>query len=60
MKVIKNILNFIFEPFKFLGTRNFSQKIVEFSDNHKWFLYVFTTIIVLLAMFLKYVLPNYL
>lgn len=58
MKIFKKIINIIFEPFNFSGSSSITLKIVRFSDNNKWFLYTLTTLIVLLMIFLKYILPN--
>lgn len=54
MKVIGKILSFIFEPVRFVGSRNFSNIVVKFFDKHKWLIYVVALIITGVIFYIKY------
>ncbi|VEU83077.1 hypothetical protein [Acholeplasma hippikon] len=55
MKVIKQILNFIFEPVRFVGSRNISNVIVKFFDKHKWLIYVLALVITTAVFIIYYI-----
>lgn len=57
MKILKTIINVIIEPIRYLSGRGALQKLVEYSENHRWFLIVLTTLTTILVLFLVYVLP---
>lgn len=56
--LFKKIIHFLFEPVRFLGSRDLSDKIVQFFDRHKWLYFVVALIISLAAVFVKYIYPE--
>ena len=58
MKIIKNIISVLLEPFKILNNRNFGEKVVNFFQSHKFMYYIVATFFTLLILFMMYVFPN--
>lgn len=56
--LIKKIIHFLFEPVRFLGSRDLSDKIVQLFDRHKWLVFVVAFVISFVAIFVKYVYPE--
>lgn len=56
--LVKKIIHFLLEPVRFLGSRDLSDKIVQFFDRHKWLVFVVAFVIALVAVFVKYIYPE--
>ena len=58
MKIIVKIIHFIFEPIRFIGSRDLSNRFVNLFNKHKWLAFVIAFLVSLLAVFLKYIYPT--
>ncbi|WP_156921273.1 hypothetical protein [Acholeplasma granularum] len=54
---MKNILKFIIEPIRFIGSRGFAESVIKFFDRHEWLIYLVAFFIALLAVFFIYIQP---
>lgn len=58
MKSVMKVLHFLIEPFRFFGSRDLSDNIVQFFNNYPWTVYVLAFIISLGLVFGIHIYPN--
>ncbi|MDR2828221.1 MAG: hypothetical protein LBV51_02240 [Acholeplasmatales bacterium] len=55
MKILKKILNFILDPFRYIGNSHVSEKIIGFVSRHKWIIHILAIIITFLIVLFIYI-----
>lgn len=54
MENFKKVISFIFNPFKTFGLGKFSDRVIEVVNNNKYIIYIFSFVITILILFLRY------